>query len=123
MLRTSAEFRPGLNYLMFLLMEISFLLLGPHISHIVLVVFKAHLGDSSPVRTSCSANGTDCFPTDHKSKMIVRSFLRQVLTLYSPIQSQELREKLAAILNLAVASAILFHSSSTESVTSGISTL
>lgn len=49
-----AEFWLGLNYLMFLSREISFLLLGPHISHIVLVVFKAHLRDSSPIKAQCS---------------------------------------------------------------------
>lgn len=43
--------RPGPNYLMFLSMEISFLLLGPHISHIVFVVFEAHLRDSRPGKT------------------------------------------------------------------------
>lgn len=43
---SSAEFRSDLTYLMFLSMEISFLLLGPHISHIVLVVFEAHLRES-----------------------------------------------------------------------------
>lgn len=45
------------------------------------------------------------------------------LTLYSPIQSQELREKLGANLNFAMASVTLFHSSSTMSVTRGTSTL
>lgn len=44
-------------------------------------------------------------------------------TLYSPIQSQELREKLGAALNLAVASAMEFHSSSTIMETNGTSTL
>lgn len=107
------RFSSGPSYLMFLSMEIRFLLLGPHVSHVVLVVFEAHLRDHSVAS----------FPSDHESTVIRCGFLSPLLTLYSPIQSQELRAKLAAVLNLVVASATLFHSSSTKSVTSGTSTL
>lgn len=48
------EFRSSPNYLMFLSVEISLLLLGPHISYIVLVVFEAHLRESSPIKAWCS---------------------------------------------------------------------
>lgn len=45
---------PHPNYLGLLSKEISLLLLGPHVSHIVLVVFEAHLRGSSALTNSTS---------------------------------------------------------------------
>lgn len=133
--RGFSVWRPG--HLVRLSKEISLLLLGPHISHVVLVMLEAHLRDSGAFTNSTSLKETkdNEHPTSNiqwlyanlswylvtKEQNVIYNII--FFTLYSPIQSQELREKLGAILNLAVASAMQFHSSSTIMVTNGTSTL